>query len=121
MPSCLVVDDTSTIRKIACQFMGELGLTTREAVNGADALEKCREAMPDAVLLDWNMPVMDGLACLTALRAMSVPLQPKVLFCTTENEFSKLTTALEAGADEYIMKPFDKDILEGKLREVGVL
>ena len=77
--------------------------------------------MPDAILLDWNMPVMDGITFLAALRAIEGGLHPKVVFCTTENEIAQITRALHAGADEYIMKPFDQQIIASKLEEVGLL
>ena len=77
--------------------------------------------MPDAILLDWNMPVMDGLEFLAQLRSMPSGTKPKVIFCTTENEVAQITRAIAAGADEYIMKPFDKEIVHSKLVEVGLL
>ena len=76
--------------------------------------------MPDAVLLDWNMPVMDGLSFLIELRKLPGGRHPKVVFCTTENEIPQITRALSAGADEYIMKPFDRDIVASKFEEVGL-
>ncbi len=77
--------------------------------------------MPDIVLLDWNMPVMDGYSFLKELRKRPGGETPKVVFCTTENDMDHITRALEAGADEYIMKPFDKVILAAKFRELGLL
>ena len=77
--------------------------------------------MPDAVLLDWNMPVMDGITFLGELRKLDGGLHPKVVFCTTENEIAQISRAIQAGADEYIMKPFDKQILMSKFEEVGLL
>jgi two-component system chemotaxis response regulator CheY len=77
--------------------------------------------MPDAVLLDWNMPVMDGYDFLKALRQMPTGSAPKVVFCTTENDLAHITRAMRAGADEYIMKPFDKEIMTAKFQEVGLV
>ena len=71
--------------------------------------------MPDAVLLDWNMPVMDGYEFLGNLRRMPGGDAPKVVFCTTENDVAHIARALHAGANEYIMKPFDKDIVDGEV------
>ncbi|WP_410959599.1 response regulator, partial [Salmonella sp. SAL4432] len=76
-------------------------------------------SMPDAVLLDWNMPVMDGIAFLVALRKEQGGNGPKVIFCTTEHDVEHITRAITAGANEYIMKPFDRDIIEAKFHEVG--
>lgn len=121
MTTCLVVDDSGVIRKLASKMLANLDITTSEAENGAAAFESCSASMPDIVLLDWNMPVMDGMAFLKKLRATPFPRQPKVLFCTTESEFSKIAEALAEGADEYIMKPFDEDILASKLRLIGAI
>lgn len=121
MKTCLVVDDSSVTRKLARKMLVNIGLDVSEAENGAIALDQCNKSVPDVVLLDWNMPVMDGMEFLKALRASGLAPQPKVLFCTTESEFSKIAQALAEGADEYIMKPFDEDILASKLRLVGII
>ena len=121
MKHCLVVDDSSVIRKVARCILEELSFRTSEAENGQEALDKCREEMPDAVLLDWNMPVMDGLEFLNALRSEQNGSDPKVIFCTTENDAAHITQAIGAGANEYIMKPFDRDIVEAKFLEVGLI
>jgi two-component system chemotaxis response regulator CheY len=91
-----------------------------EAEDGAKALTVCAEAMPDAILLDWNMPTMDGYEFLRVLRQSPGGSAPKVLFCTTENDVGAIARALHAGADEYIMKPFDRDIVTAKLEQVGL-
>jgi two-component system chemotaxis response regulator CheY len=121
MKHCLVVDDSAVIRKVARRILEELEFETSEAENGREALDRCRETMPDVVLLDWNMPVMDGIAFLVALRKEQGGTSPKVIFCTTENDIEHITRAISAGANEYIMKPFDRDIVEAKFREVGLL
>lgn len=121
MKHCLVVDDSSVIRKVARRILEKYEFRISEAADGQQALDVCRQSMPDAILLDWNMPVMDGYECLKSLRAMEGGDQPKVLFCTTENDVGHIARALHAGANEYIMKPFDKDIIEAKFTEVGLL
>jgi len=121
MTTCLVVDDSRVIRKLACKMLADLSIVTSEAENGAEAYEMCAASMPDIVLLDWNMPVLDGMEFLKKLRGSALERQPKVLFCTTESEFSKIAQALAEGADEYIMKPFDEDILASKLRLIGAI
>ncbi|MGX9427865.1 MULTISPECIES: response regulator [Bradyrhizobium] len=120
MRTCLVVDDSSVVRKIARRFLEELNFQIIEAENGERALDACRRAMPTAVLLDWNMPVMDGHEFLLHLRRLPGGDLPKVVFCTTENNMDHISRALEAGADEYIMKPFDKYIIAAKFHEVGL-
>ena len=92
-----------------------------EAGDGAEALRMCREKMPDAVLLDWNMPVMNGLDFLRALRREHNGRDPVVVFCSTENDAEHIGEAIRSGADEFIMKPFDADIIESKFAEVGLI
>lgn len=121
MKHCMVVDDSGVIRKVACRILEEMDFATSEAVDGQDALEKCRASMPDAILLDWNMPVMSGIDFLRALRQEDGGGNPVVVFCTTENDVSHITEAIEAGANEFIMKPFDRDIVEAKFAEVGLV
>ena len=120
MKTCLVVDDSKVIRMVAKKILQELDFEVEEAVDGSEALEACKRKFPDGVLLDWNMPVMDGLEFLRALRALPGGNGPIVVFCTTENSIDHIRAAIEAGADEYVMKPFDRETLEGKLQLVGV-
>ncbi|MCJ8157526.1 response regulator [Sphingomonas sp. LaA6.9] len=117
---CLVVDDSKVIRKVARHILETLDFTVDEAVDGRDALDQCLETPPDVVLLDWNMPVMSGMEFLRALRQSDLPIRPKVVFCTTENGMGHIRAAIEAGADEYVMKPFDRETLESKLQIVGL-
>jgi len=121
MRTCLVVDDSSVIRKIASRILEDLDFRIVEAEDGAQALEACKREIPDAVLLDWNMPVMDGFEFMTHLRQLPGGDVPKVVFCTTENDVAHIARALHAGANEYIMKPFDKDIVAAKFQEVGLI
>jgi two-component system chemotaxis response regulator CheY len=118
---CLVVDDSAVIRKVARRILEGLAFRISEAEDGEQALAACRSEMPDAILLDWNMPVMDGYEFLKQLRQMAGGGEPKVVFCTTENDVGHIARALHAGANEYIMKPFDKDIMTAKLQEVGLV
>ena len=121
MKTCLVVDDSSVIRKVARRILEGLDFEISEAEDGEEALSACQRRLPDAILLDWNMPKMDGYEFLRALRRLPGGDQPKVVFCTTENAVAHIARALHAGANEYIMKPFDKDIVEAKFQEVGLL
>ena len=121
MKNCLVVDDSSVIRKVARRILEGLEFEISEAEDGEQALDACRRHMPDAVLLDWNMPKMDGYEFMRALRRMPDGDRPKVVFCTTENDVAHIARALHAGANEYIMKPFDKDIVTAKFQEVGLI
>lgn len=121
MKTCLVVDDSRVIRKVACAILKELSFRTEEAENGVEALSACRRQMPDVILLDWQMPSMTGVEFLRALRHEVTGRRPVVLFCTTENDPANISEAVNAGADEYLVKPFDRSILEAKLAEVGLV
>jgi two-component system chemotaxis response regulator CheY len=118
---CLIVDDSRVIRRMAADILKSLGLRTAEAENGLQGVEFCRSTVPDMVLLDWNMPEMDGITCLRALRAMNLEPRPLVVMCTTESGMPKICEALEAGADEYIMKPYDQGVLLDKLSQLGLV
>jgi two-component system, chemotaxis family, chemotaxis protein CheY len=120
MKTCLVVDDSKVIRKVARHILEGLDFSVTEAGDGREALDKCRGEVPDVVLLDWNMPVMSGMDFLRGLRDLNLQSRPKVVFCTTENGMAYIRAAIEAGADEYVMKPFDRDTLESKLQIVGL-
>ena len=121
MKTCLVVDDSSVIRKVARRILEGLEFEISEAEDGEEALNACQKRLPDAILLDWNMPKMDGYEFLRNLRRLPDGDRPKVVFCTTENDVAHIARALHAGANEYIMKPFDKDIVEAKFQEVGLI
>jgi two-component system chemotaxis response regulator CheY len=120
MHTCLVVDDSRVVRKVARRILEGHGFQVEEAEDGHAALEACRRRMPDSVLLDWNMPVMNGIEFLKALRQEFGPGNPPVLFCTTENDISFIEQAIAHGAQEFIMKPFDAEILLGKFAQVGI-
>jgi two-component system chemotaxis response regulator CheY len=119
--TCLVVDDSRVVRKVARRILETHGFTVDEAEDGLLALEACRRCLPGCVLLDWNMPVMNGIEFLQALRGEFGPGNPPVVFCTTESGIDRIEQAIRCGATEFIMKPFDEDILIGKFAQVGLL
>ncbi|WP_084420927.1 response regulator [Henriciella litoralis] len=121
MKTCLIVDDSRVVRKVAGRIIQDLKFDVREAGDGAEALTACREDMPDAILLDWSMPVMNGLDFLRALRRERGGDKPTVVFCSTENDAEYIGEAMRSGANEFIMKPFDADIIESKFAEAGLL
>ncbi len=121
MKSCLIVDDSKVIRMVARKILKELDFATLEAADGQEALDECGKEIPDAVLLDWNMPVMSGIEFLRELRKMPGGDKPVVVFCTTENDIQHIQEAIEAGANEYIMKPFDSEIIQAKFSQVGLI
>lgn len=119
MKTCLIVDDSRVIRRVSRHILETLGFAVEEAENGQLALDACTAAIPDVILLDWNMPVMTGIEFLVALRQLPGGGEPKVVFCTTENDVAHIREAIQAGADEYVMKPFDHETLQIKLQLVG--
>ncbi len=119
--TCLVVDDSLVVRKAARCIIEGLGFAVTEAKDGREALEACRTHLPDGVLLDWNMPVMDGITFLRAARAEFGAEHPRIVLCTTESELGRIVEALEAGAQEYVMKPFDAEIIRDKFAQAGLL
>ncbi len=120
MPTCLVVDDSRVIRKVSRRILEDLGFEVAEAADGVEAMAWCSAMMPDAILLDWRMPAMDGLEFVRRLRAEPDGRAPKVVFCSAENRLEFIREALDAGADEYIMKPFDGGIVASKFARLGL-
>ena len=120
MQTCLVVDDSRVIRKVARRILEDLGFEIAEASDGVEALAWCRATMPDAILLDWNMPVMTGIEFLKHLRVEPGGDRPRVVFCTVESDVARINEALSCGADEYVMKPFDGEIIASKFQQAGL-
>lgn len=121
MKTCLVVDDSRVVRKVARRIVEELGFSCDEAENGQMAYDMCQARMPDAIILDWNMPIMSGIEFLEKLRQTPEGQAPRVVLCTTENDLAHIQRAMMAGANEYIMKPFDSDIVRSKFVQIGLL
>ncbi len=121
MTTCLIVDDSKIVRKVVRRIVEAFNFTILEAENGKEAVDHARANQVDVIILDWNMPVMDGMECMKAIRADASLHQPKIIFCTTENEFTKIQQAMMNGADEYVMKPFDETIIAGKLQQLGII
>jgi CheY-like chemotaxis protein len=117
--TCLIVDDSRVIRKVAAKIATSLGYVPLEAQDGHEALARCKQSMPDLVLTDWNMPEMDGIAFVTKLRAIPTPREPVVVFCTSNGEAKDIHDGIAAGADDYIVKPFDEATLRAKLERLG--
>ena len=120
MKHCLVVDDSRVIRKVACRILEGMHFQTEEAEDGASALEACRHAMPDVILLDAQMPNMPGVEFVRALRREQGGLRPRIIYCTTEHDLAQINEALNAGANEYLMKPYDRESIEAKFSEAGL-
>jgi two-component system, chemotaxis family, chemotaxis protein CheY len=121
MRTCLVVDDSRIVRRVARKILEELEFNCIEAADGKEALKICEEQLPEVILLDWNMPVMTGIDFLRSLQQAAGEDMPKVVFCTTESNLDHIREALEAGASEYMFKPFDSEILQSKFRQIGLI
>jgi CheY-like chemotaxis protein len=117
--TCLIVDDSRVIRKVSSKIALSLGYVPVEAENGEEALARCKKSMPDLVLTDWNMPEMDGITFVTKLRSIPTPKEPVVVFCTSNGEAKDIHDGIAAGADDYIVKPFDEAALKAKLEKLG--
>src|SRR5690606_36803007 len=112
MKSCLIVDDSSVVRKVARRILEDMDFIVDEAEDGQEAFDKCRQEMPDYILLDWQMPIMNGIEFLKLLRAYVGGNTPHVIYCLTESDIGQLALAKKAGANAFLMKPFDRDLLE---------
>jgi len=117
--NALIVDDSRMIRKVARQILEKRGYKVSEAENGQEALEKCAIALPDLIILDWDMPVMTGIDFLAELRARETAKRPQVVFCTTHSGAKDVHKAVELGADEFCTKPFNETGLTAKLEAIG--
>jgi two-component system, chemotaxis family, chemotaxis protein CheY len=118
---CMIVDDSDIICKVASKLLSNLNFETSQAPNASLALEQCKIAMPDAILLDWQMPEMSGLDFLSALRQQSAGDKPLIIYCTTENDAADISQAIAAGADDYLLKPYDRTTLRSKLVDLNLL
>jgi two-component system chemotaxis response regulator CheY len=120
MKHCLVVDDSRVIRTVARRIMEGLTYSVEEAEDGMTALRAVREKMPDLIFLDWNLPSMKGVDFVKSVRGQQDGGHPVILFCTTENDSGEIANAVAAGANDYIMKPFDGSHVRAKLADIGV-
>jgi two-component system, chemotaxis family, chemotaxis protein CheY len=120
MRHCLVVDDSEIVRKVAHGLIEELGLTSTESDSADDALVRCQRAMPDAILLDWQMPGTSSHEFLAKLREMPGGHRPVVIYCTSENDPDDVARAIRGGAKVVLMKPFDQDAFSRALKDAGM-
>lgn len=121
MKDCMIVDDSSVIRKLVRGILEPLKFNCTDAENGKIALDSCLQKMPELIMLDWNMPVMDGMEFLHKLRAAPGGDKPVIIFCTTDGSKERIEAAMGAGATDFIMKPFDEETVIGKLSHNGIL
>ena len=117
----LIVDDSKVVRTASSRILDELGIVYDVAEDGLIALSKVKDSSYNFILLDWNMPNLDGMGFMLASKGLPNMVNTKVIFCTTENDVDKISKALEAGASEFVMKPFNKEIIEDKLKYLGII
>ena len=117
----LVVDDSKIVRKVTRNMLEPMGYTVAEAEDGVKAVEFCQGQMPQLIMMDHNMPEMMGLDAVIAIRAMAGGDAPQIVMCTTMNDMEFIQNAIMGGANEFIMKPFDAEILQTKLEQLGIL
>ena len=113
--NCLIVDDSRVLRTVARRIFEEMKFDVAEAEDGMAALRACREAMPDLIFLDWHLPHMTGLEFVRTLRGLPDGGRPRILFCTSEINKVEIAAAIAAGANEFLLKPFDRAQIRTKL------
>jgi two-component system chemotaxis response regulator CheY len=118
--TCLIVEDSSTIRRVLREMMRRLHFFPLEAKSAEEAFAICTKRLPEVLLVDWNLPGIDGVGLVELVRALPGGRDPKVLMCTVESSMAHIERAMSAGADEYIMKPFTMEALADKLSLAGL-
>lgn len=121
MPNCLIADDSKIMRMLLTKIMENFGYTVSEAEDGEDVLEQCGRNMPDLIISDWNLPLIDGIDVLYKIRSDKKAMQPVFMFCSYIKDANIIRQALAGGADDFIMRPFDEDIIASKLKIIKVL
>lgn len=121
MKTCLIVEDSDVIREIAARILAELSIEAKEAGTAAAALEECRQAKTEVVLLDWDLPSLGALDFLRGAAELPQEQRPVIILCATENDPQQFTLAKAAGAAHYLLKPFDRQSIEAKLAEIGIV
>lgn len=121
MKTCLIVEDSDVIREIAARILAELSIEAKEAETAAAALDQCRQAKTDVVLLDWDLPSLGALDFLRGAAELPQEQRPAIILCATENDPQQFTLAKAAGAAHHLLKPFDRQSIEAKLAEIGLV
>jgi two-component system chemotaxis response regulator CheY len=121
MKQGLVVDDSAVIRKVASRILELLHFETVEADDASKVLERCSQSMPDVILLDWAMPQTDSVELVRTVRRLPGGANTKIIYCATENDPMMIGRALRAGADEFLLKPFDRRTMQEKFEDIGLI
>ena len=121
MPKCLIADDSKIMRMLLRKIMENFGFDVAEAEDGEDVLEQCLTLRPELIISDWSLPLIDGIDVLYKIRADRKIKQPLFVFCSYITDAAVIRQALDGGADDFIMRPFDEDIIASKLAILGLL
>ena len=121
MATCLIADDSKVIRMLLSKIVSNLGFSVIEAEDGEEAVEITQIKNPDLIIMDWSLPVLEGIDVLYKIRDLRLAKSPKIVFCSSSSDLNRIQQALNGGADDYIIKPFDEDIVASKLTILGLL
>lgn len=121
MKTCLIIEDSDLIREIAMRILADLSVEAKESETAASGLDHCRQTKTDVVLLDWDLPSLGALDFLRGAAELPLEQRPTIILCATENDPQQFTLAKAAGAAHYLLKPFDRQSIEAKLAEIGVV
>ena len=120
MLKCLIADDSKIMRMLLRKIIENFGFEVSEAEDGEDVLEQCVSFNPDLIISDWNLPLIDGIDVLYKIRTDRKIKQPKFMFCSYVSETAIMRQAIDAGAADFILRPFDEDIIAGNLAILGM-
>lgn len=121
MPRCLIADDSKIIRMLLTKIMENFGFDVIEAEDGEEIITLAKDNVPDIIIMDWRLPAMEGIDVLYKIRSFKKMKQPKIIFCSSSVDIARIREALEGGADDYIIKPFDEEIIGTKLSILNLM
>lgn len=121
MPQCLIADDSKVIRMILSKIMNNMKYDVIEAEDGEEVVELCETKEPDLIIMDTKLPILDGIDAMYKIREMQKIKQPKIIFCSSIADPERIREALDGGADDYIMKPFDEEIILSKMEILNLV
>lgn len=115
MATCLIADDSKIIRMVLAKIMSNLSFNVLEAEDGEEVVELCQQNEPELIIMDWNLPLIEGIDVLYKIRSQRGIKQPKIIVCSSTIDIDKIKEAIQGGADDFIIRPFDEDIIFSKL------
>ena len=118
---CIIADDSKIIRMVLSKIFNNLGFSVLEAEDGEEVLTLCEKEEPSLIIMDWRLPIIDGIDVLYKIRGEYKFRQPRIIFCSSMIEPDRIREALDGGADDYLMKPFDEEIIVSKLKILGMI